>query len=143
MTEMTEETCVLCFETFDLDDMIELAGNRVCAGCKPEYVKMYQQGLMATDLTIAREKKVLVMGEVKGGNEARYIHGNFGKGTFTFFGGHDPEDYQHFVGDPPTDLDLYPRDDPPPPRLDPGRGALEPDECDRLRGDRSGYARLR
>ena len=54
------------------------------------------------------KKKVLVMGEVKGGNEARYIHGNFGKGTYTFFGGHDPEDYQHFVGDPPTDLDLYP-----------------------------------
>ena len=53
------------------------------------------------------KKKVLVMGEVKGGNEARYVHGNFGKGTFTFFGGHDPEDYQHFVGDPPTDLDLY------------------------------------
>ena len=53
------------------------------------------------------KKKVLVMGEVKGSNEVRYIHGNFGKGTFTFFGGHDPEDYQHFVGDPPTDLDLY------------------------------------
>ncbi len=54
------------------------------------------------------KKKVLVMGEVKGAGEVRYIHGNFGKGTFTFFGGHDPEDYQHFVGDPPTDLDLYP-----------------------------------
>ncbi len=54
------------------------------------------------------KKKVLVMGEVRGSNEARYIHGNFGKGTFTFFGGHDPEDYRHFVGDPPTDLDLYP-----------------------------------
>jgi hypothetical protein len=54
------------------------------------------------------KKKVLVMGEVKGSDEARYVHGNFGKGTFTFFGGHDPEDYQHFVGDPPTDLDLYP-----------------------------------
>lgn len=54
------------------------------------------------------KKKVLVLGEVKGAGEARYVHGNFGKGTFTFFGGHDPEDYQHFVGDPPTDLDLYP-----------------------------------
>lgn len=54
------------------------------------------------------KKKVLVLGEVKGVGEARYVHGNFGKGTFTFFGGHDPEDYQHFVGDPPTDLDLYP-----------------------------------
>lgn len=54
------------------------------------------------------KKKVMVLGEVVGRNEARYIHGNFGKGTFTFFGGHDPEDYQHFVGDPPTDLNLYP-----------------------------------
>lgn len=54
------------------------------------------------------KKKVLILGEVKGRGEARYIHGNFGKGTFTFLGGHDPEDYQHFVGDPPTDLSRYP-----------------------------------
>jgi len=54
------------------------------------------------------KKKVIVLGEVKGEDEARYIHGNFGKGTFTFLGGHDPEDYQHLVGDPPTDLNLYP-----------------------------------
>jgi hypothetical protein len=51
---------------------------------------------------------VLIMGENKSMNEARYIHGEFGKGTWTFFGGHDPEDYQHFVGDPPTDLNLHP-----------------------------------
>ncbi|MDD4858372.1 MAG: asparagine synthetase B [Candidatus Krumholzibacteria bacterium] len=54
------------------------------------------------------KKKVLILGEVKDGDEARYIHGNFGLGTFTFLGGHDPEDYQHIVGDPPTDLGLYP-----------------------------------
>jgi hypothetical protein len=54
------------------------------------------------------KKKVLILGEVKGAEEARYIHGNFGMGTFTFLGGHDPEDYQHLVGDPPTDLNLYP-----------------------------------
>ena len=54
------------------------------------------------------KKKVLILGEVKDGGEARYIHGNFGMGTFTFLGGHDPEDYQHLVGDPPTDLGLYP-----------------------------------
>ncbi|HEY5134133.1 MAG TPA: hypothetical protein VII85_10655 [Candidatus Krumholzibacteriaceae bacterium] len=54
------------------------------------------------------KKKVLILGEVKGGDEARYIHGNFGQGTFTFLGGHDPEDYQHLVGDPPTDLSLHP-----------------------------------
>lgn len=54
------------------------------------------------------KKKVVVMAEVKGADEARYVHGNFGRGTFTFLGGHDPEDYQHLVGDPPTDLNLYP-----------------------------------
>lgn len=51
---------------------------------------------------------VLIMGENKSLNSARYIHGEFGKGTWTFYGGHDPEDYQHFVGDPPTDLNLHP-----------------------------------
>jgi hypothetical protein len=51
---------------------------------------------------------VTILGENKAWNEARYIHGAFGNGTFTFLGGHDPEDYQHFVGDPPTNLDLYP-----------------------------------
>lgn len=51
---------------------------------------------------------VLVMGETKSANEARYIHGEYGKGTWTFYGGHDPEDYQHLVNDPPTDLNLHP-----------------------------------
>lgn len=51
---------------------------------------------------------VVIMGENKSANEARYIHGTYGKGTWTFYGGHDPEDYQHLVGDPPTDLNLYP-----------------------------------
>ena len=50
---------------------------------------------------------VLILGENKSLNSARYIHGSFGKGTWTFYGGHDPEDYQHFVGDPPTDLNLH------------------------------------
>lgn len=50
----------------------------------------------------------LVMGENKAYNEARYIHGELGKGTWTFYGGHDPEDYQHQVEDPPTDLNLHP-----------------------------------
>lgn len=54
------------------------------------------------------KKDVLIMGENKSLNSARYIHGQFGKGTWTFYGGHDPEDYQHFVGDPPTDLNLHP-----------------------------------
>ena len=51
---------------------------------------------------------VLILGESKPLNEARYIHSNFGKGFWTFYGGHDPEDYQHFVGEEPTDLNLHP-----------------------------------
>ena len=51
---------------------------------------------------------VLIMGENKAAGEARYIHGEKGKGFWTFYGGHDPEDYQHLVGDPPTDLNLHP-----------------------------------
>jgi hypothetical protein len=51
---------------------------------------------------------VLVMGENKAANEVRYMHAEFGKGTWTFYGGHDPEDYEHKVGDPPTDLALHP-----------------------------------
>jgi hypothetical protein len=54
------------------------------------------------------KKDVLVLGENKANNEARYIHGTQGLGMWTFYGGHDPEDYQHFVGDPKTDLNLHP-----------------------------------
>jgi hypothetical protein len=51
---------------------------------------------------------VTILGETRAKDEVRYIHGSLGQGTFTFFGGHDPEDYRHFVGDPPTDLNLFP-----------------------------------
>jgi hypothetical protein len=54
------------------------------------------------------KKNVLIMGENKPANEARYIHGEFGKGTWSWYGGHDPEDYEHRVGDPKTDLALHP-----------------------------------
>jgi len=53
------------------------------------------------------KKSVTILGEVAGTEEVKYIHGNFGRGTFTFYGGHDPEDYQHFVYDPPTQLSLH------------------------------------
>lgn len=53
------------------------------------------------------KNSVIVLAERKGTDQVKYIHGNFGRGTFTFYGGHDPEDYQHAVGDPPTDLSLY------------------------------------
>jgi hypothetical protein len=51
---------------------------------------------------------VLILGESKALGTAKYIHGEFGKGQWTFYGGHDPEDYRHLVGDPPTDLNLHP-----------------------------------
>lgn len=53
------------------------------------------------------KKSVTILGEVEGTEEVKYIHGNLGRGTFTFLGGHDPEDYQHFVYDPPTQLSLH------------------------------------
>ncbi len=51
---------------------------------------------------------VTILGENRSAHEARYIHGTFGMGTWTFYAGHDPEDYRHFVNDPPTDLNLHP-----------------------------------
>jgi hypothetical protein len=53
------------------------------------------------------KKSVVILGEKESAGEVKYLHGNFGRGTFTWFGGHDPEDYQHQVGDPPTDLALH------------------------------------
>ncbi len=53
------------------------------------------------------KKSVVILAEREGTDQVKYIHGNYGRGTFTFYGGHDPEDYQHAVGDPPTDLSLY------------------------------------
>jgi hypothetical protein len=62
--------------------------------------------------TTAFNRKVIkdsstILGETKETDRVRYIHGEFGKGTYTFLGGHDPEDYRHLVGDPPTDLSLH------------------------------------
>ncbi len=53
------------------------------------------------------KKSVVILGEREGLDQVKYIHGNYGRGTFTFYGGHDPEDYQHLVGDPPTELNIY------------------------------------
>ena len=50
---------------------------------------------------------ILILGEDPASKQTKYIHGNAGKGTFTFLGGHDPEDYKHYVGDAPTDLMLH------------------------------------
>ncbi|MEW6051617.1 MAG: asparagine synthetase B [Candidatus Zixiibacteriota bacterium] len=53
------------------------------------------------------KKSVIVLGQPDNFDEVRYIHGNIGRGTFTFLSGHDPEDYQHMVNDPPTELSLH------------------------------------
>ena len=53
------------------------------------------------------KNSVYILGKRAGTDQVKYIHGNYGRGTFTFYGGHDPEDYQHAVGDPPTDLSLF------------------------------------
>ena len=68
------------------------------------------KGFMGQTTGFHRErikKHVLIMGEDKTTPQVKYLHGNHGQGTFTFLGGHDPEDYQHFVGDPQTDLSLH------------------------------------
>ena len=69
------------------------------------------KGFMGQTTSFKRHEiksNVLVLGETKSNGEAKYIHGIKGKGFFTFYGGHDPEDYQHRVGDAKTELDLHP-----------------------------------
>jgi hypothetical protein len=53
------------------------------------------------------KKSAVILAEVRGTEEVKYLHGNYGRGTFTFYGGHDPEDFRHNVGDPPTNLALH------------------------------------
>lgn len=69
------------------------------------------KGFMGQTTAFRRENvksDVLILGDNKAADEVRYIHGTLGFGTWTFYAGHDPEDYQHHVGDPPTDLNLHP-----------------------------------
>ncbi len=69
------------------------------------------KGFMGQTTAFRKEfikSNALLLGENKPANESRYIHGVFGEGTWTYYGGHDPEDYRHFVYDPPTDLSLHP-----------------------------------
>lgn len=72
-----------------------------------QLVKGFMGQTTAFDRSLIKSS-VLVLGENKLNEEGRYIHGQKGKGFFTYFGGHDPEDYQHRVGDEPTVLDLHP-----------------------------------
>jgi len=70
----------------------------------------YVKGFLGQTTGFKKElvkKSVVILGEDAVHDEVKYLHGNAGRGTFTFLGGHDPEDYQHAVGDPPTDLNLH------------------------------------
>ncbi len=69
------------------------------------------KGFMGQTTAFAKDKikpEIIILGESPQFGEVRYLHGEYGKGTFTFYAGHDPEDYQHYVGDPTTDLNLHP-----------------------------------
>ncbi|MBU1881456.1 asparagine synthetase B [bacterium] len=75
--------------------------------CHTSVVKGFMGQTTAFKKSLVKES-VTIMGEVEGAYEVKYLHGDVGKGTFTFYGGHDPEDYRHQVGDPPTQLELHP-----------------------------------
>jgi hypothetical protein len=69
------------------------------------------RGFFGQTTAFQKEKvkpSVVILAEAPGRNQVKYLHGNAGKGTFTFYAGHDPEDYTHRVDDPPTDLSLHP-----------------------------------
>lgn len=94
------------FTLFDFSAKWDPVPTMLCQNHEQTIKGFYGQTTAYTKTYI--KKGVLVMGESKAFNEARYIHGDYGKGTWTFYGGHDPEDYQHRVEDPPTDLSLHP-----------------------------------
>lgn len=94
------------FTLFEFSAKWDVVPTMLCQNHTP-IVKGFMGQTTAFKKTLIKSD-VLIMGELKSANEARYIHGEIGKGTWTFYGGHDPEDYQHRVGDPKTELDLYP-----------------------------------
>jgi hypothetical protein len=101
---MTEKTDV--FTLFDFSAKWDPVPSMLCQN-HTQTIKAFWGQTVAFDKKYVR-KNVLIMGESKAFGEARYIHGEHGKGTWTFYGGHDPEDYEHRVEEPPTDLSLHP-----------------------------------
>lgn len=101
---MTKETDV--FTLFDFSAKWDPVPSMLCQNHKNTIQGFWGQTVAFNKNYV--KKGVLIMGEAKAFNEARYIHGEHGKGTWTFYGGHDPEDYMHRVEDPPTDLSLHP-----------------------------------
>ena len=118
----------MVYEFSDID--LPSSNNPITRGAEADYFSLFEfsakydpvptmltqnhvsivKGFMGQTTGFDKDKvknHIVIMGEDPSTNQVKYLHGNFGKGTFTFYGGHDPEDYQHFVGDPPTDLSLH------------------------------------
>ena len=118
----------MIYEFSDID--LPSSNNPITRGAEADYFSLFEfsakydpvptmltqnhvsivKGFMGQTTGFDKDKvknHIVIMGEDPSTNQVKYLHGNFGKGTFTFYGGHDPEDYQHFVGDPPTDLSLH------------------------------------
>jgi hypothetical protein len=94
------------FTLFDFSAKWDPVPTMLCQN-HTQIIKGFMGQTTAFDRKLVKPE-VLIMGENKAANEARYIHGELGNGTWTFYGGHDPEDYRHAVGDPVTELKLYP-----------------------------------
>ena len=101
---VTEETDL--FTLFDYSAKWDLIPSILCQN-HTRTIKGFMGQTTAFHKELVKSD-VLVMGENALIKEARYIHGTMGKGTWTFYSGHDPEDYQHMVGEQPTDLNLHP-----------------------------------
>ena len=127
-TDFTLITDPMVYEFSDID--YPPSNNPVLRGAEADYFTLFEfsakydpvptmltqnhvpvvKGFMGQTTGFRRDRiknHVVIMGEDLTTPQVKYLHGNFGKGSFTFLGGHDPEDYQHFVGDPPTDLSLH------------------------------------
>jgi hypothetical protein len=94
------------FSLFEFSAKWDIVPTMLCQSHE-QIVKGFMGQTTAFNKNVIKSN-VIIMGENKAANEAKYIHGDYGKGTWTFYGGHDPEDYQHKVGDPATDLNLHP-----------------------------------
>jgi len=118
----------MVYEFSDID--YPPSNNPITRGAKADYFSLFEfsakydpvptmltqnhvpiiKGFMGQTTGFHKDKiknHIVIMGDDPASKQVKYLHGNYGKGTFTFYGGHDPEDYQHFVGDPPTDLSLH------------------------------------
>lgn len=127
-TDFKLVTDPMIYEFSDID--YPPSNNPITRGAKADYFSLFEfsakydpvptmltqnhvsiiRGFMGQTTGFDKEKiksHIVIMGNDPSSNQVKYLHGNFGNGTFTYYGGHDPEDYQHFVGDPTTDLSLH------------------------------------